>query len=198
MVVKTRESAKLARVQGAVQNQSTRKNPAPKLPETGFMLGDNGEPVTPPWLIDAKTKTPKARKPKLPPKTRSTAKKTATRKPRTSAVTKSMVTPVPVVVMDGPVIAQNTSVPLTRNQAPVVWQKNGPVGAIGYWFRTTGRSVMAKLGSGPKRPRTQASIGATLRTKNDLLREISVLRKENAAMRDRLGLPPKSLGHYLK
>jgi hypothetical protein len=200
MVVKTRASVKVARVQGAIPKQSTRKTPALKKPETGFMLEDNREPVTPPWLIDSKVKTPaaktpKARKPKSPSKAKPVAKKLATRKPRAKAAAKTVTPPEPAVTAVSPVITQqaeqpSASVPLTRNQAPVLWQKNGPIGAITYWFRATGRSMMARLGSSPKPRPTHAPIGAKLRTKNDLLREIAVLRKENAVMREKLGLPP--------
>jgi hypothetical protein len=194
MVVKTRASVQMARVQGAVPKQSTRKKPVTKKPETSFMLEGNEEPVTPPWLIDTKAKTPaaktpKARKPKSPSKA-----KPATRKPRAKAAAKTVTPPEPAVTVVSSVITQqaqqpSASVPLTRNQAPVVWQKNGPIGAITYWFRATGRSMMARLGSSPKRRPTHAPIGAKLRTKNDLLREIAVLRKENAVMREKLGLP---------
>jgi hypothetical protein len=200
-VVKTRASVQMARVQGAVPKQSTRKKPVTKKPETSFMLEGNEEPVTPPWLIDGKdkaseNKTPKVRKPKSTAKTRPAPKKPVARKPRTKAAAKAVMLSEPAVIALSPVIMppvrSTSNVPLTRNQAPVVWQKNGPLGVITYWFRATGRSMMARLGTKPKRARTDAPIGAKLRTKNDLLREIAVLRKENAALRDRLGLPMMS------
>jgi hypothetical protein len=198
MVVKTRASVQMARVQGAVPKQSTHKKPVTKKPETSFMLEGNEEPVTPPWLIDDKdkaseNKTPKMRKPKSTAKTRSAPKKPVARKPRAKAAAKAVMLSEPAVIAVSPVIMppvrSTSSVPLTRNQAPVVWQKNGPIGAITYWFRATGISMMARLGSSPKRRPTHAPIGAKLRTKNDLLREIAVLRKENAVMREKLGLP---------
>ncbi len=202
MVVKTRTS-----VQGAVPKQSIRKASALKLPQMAFMLGDDGEPVTPPWLIDTPAKLPKVRKSKAPAKpaakksakAKTAAPKTpATRKPRAKAVVQAQPAAVMVSNIVAPPIHPVASVPLTRAQAPVVWQKNGPISAISFWFRATGRTVMARFGAAQnKRPRTGAPIGAKLRTKNDLLREIAVLRKENAAMRDRLGLPPMPFGRIL-
>jgi hypothetical protein len=86
--------------------------------------------------------------------------------------------------------------PLTRAQAPVLWQKNGVFGQLRYWLRSTGRSIGMKVKAvgNSQKPRTQAAIGEKLRTKNDLLREIAMLRRENSVLRERLGLPTPSLG----
>lgn len=89
------------------------------------------------------------------------------------------------------VLSISAETPLPRAQAPVVWQKVGPLDNVRYWLRAWGRSLSGKLRNGRKvQPPTQAPIGAKLRSKNDLLREIAVLRQENAIMRTRLGLPP--------
>jgi hypothetical protein len=201
MVVKTR-----ARVHGAAPKQSTHKKLVEKNPPTNFMLGDNKESVAPSGLIDSKVKVPaakmpKVRKPKTPATTKLIAKPPSTRKPRVKAVAKIVTQPAPVMIAVQPVIAPPVhslaNVPLTRNKAPVLWQKNGAMGAIGYWLRATGRNVMARIGAKAKRPRTQAPIGSKLRTKNDLLREIAALREENAVMRDRLGLPPMPYGRMV-
>ncbi len=88
--------------------------------------------------------------------------------------------------------------PLPRAQAPVVWQKAGPLDNFRYWLRAWGRSMTGRLRNGRKvLPPTQAPIGAKLRSKNDLLREIAVLRQENAIMRSRLGLPHAAFGRQV-
>ena len=93
---------------------------------------------------------------------------------------------------------QAVEAPLPRAQAPVVWQKAGPLDNFRYWLRAWGRSMTGRLRNGRKvLPPTQAPIGAKLRSKNDLLREIAVLRQENAIMRSRLGLPHAAFGRQV-
>jgi hypothetical protein len=202
MVVKS-----VSNVDVTAPKQSTRKKSATKKAENGFMLNAIKAAPSPPWLLEQdvpakpvtrKTKIVKSRakakpkgKPKKPAAIRGTTKSAA------KAAVENAAQTIHISHIDSiqePVI-QPTNTPLTRSQAPIVWRKNGAMGAIGYWLRSTGRSMLAAFGPAGNKPlRTQAPIGAKLRTKNDLLREIAILRQENAMMREKLGLPPMPFG----
>lgn len=80
-------------------------------------------------------------------------------------------------------------------QALVVWQKRGPVEQIRHWLRLTGREIV-RLYMNPA-PNSPAPVEVKLRTRNDLLQELAVLRQENATMRERLGLPQMPLGRLV-
>ena len=195
-----------SRVQGAAPKESLSKAVTTKPISAVFMLDRADDTTSPPWLLDKTIKTkPTARKSsrtKTPVKAKPTpkAKKPAATKKKVKAATRIAESPIMAGIplgRDAPpaLSAAPADAPLARNQAPVLWQKNGPFTAIRFWLRSTGRGVLASLGAGKQKlPKTNAPIAAKLRTKNDLLREIAVLRQENATMRERLGLPVAAFG----
>ncbi len=151
-----------------------------------FMLATEPEQLAPPWLIsEGLVREGLVVEDKVPP-----LKPKQVRKPRQ----KTQLVGSEAVSVPDPVAKHQ---PLTRAQAPVLWQKNGVFGQLRYWLRSTGRSIGMKVKTvgNSQKPRTQAAIGEKLRTKNDLLREIAMLRRENSVLRERFGLPASSLVH---
>lgn len=157
-----------------------------------FMLDNNAVPVDPALIVTTPTM------PSLRPKP---ARKAAQKRRAVSTKSKAAPTatkarqqqPLPVVTAQPSALLPTG--PLPRSNAVVVWKKDGPVDQLVRWLRLSGRGVMRLLTSPPRREPTLA--GAKLRTKNELLRELAVLREENAIMRGRLGLPQMPFGRQI-
>jgi hypothetical protein len=185
-----------------------------------FML-PFGTDDSPPWLVEkqepaskpkqkrkaapakaqpkAKTaKRPAARKTRAAPTRTATMRKASTRKTLVSKTepkkplndNKSMVAladPAPAIVG-----------PLPRAHAPVVWQKTGPLDAIGYWLRINSKALIARLrGVDKGQAQRKAMLLPKRRSRRELLLELAVLREENALMRSKLGLPALPFGRQI-
>ncbi len=162
----------------------------------------------PPWLIDTqvavqpkqRTRKKAARKTAARPK--NSGSTTKAKRPAASRKTAAKAAP----VIASPVTTSRAaeahpiatvSDPIDRAMAPVVWRKAGSLGALAYWLRATGRRVKSVLGTSSADAKPASPAGVGLRPRNDLLRELAVLRQENAAMRAKLGLPAAPLGRLV-
>jgi hypothetical protein len=177
--------------------------------QTSFLAGEGVDPM-PPWLIEEEgsaqpkllpKKIAKARKP-APKKVAAKKKKVkakatpkAAAKPRSQKKPTVPTTPITerhvIATAEAPAIAA----PLSRSQAPVVWQKNGPLSILRYWLRSTSRRMLTAIMPVPKASARHAD--PKLRTRKALLLELATLREENAMMRKKLGLPDMPFGRQV-
>lgn len=181
-MAKSAEKIRPAKGRGKATKKRGARAKKPAVISKKFMLESNAAPGDP-ALIVAK------------PSTRSVS---ATSKSRTSgSVAKAKMQQPPPAVMaqvaqpDLPI----SSMPLPRSNAVIVWQRSGSMDRFFHWLRLSGREILRMYTNPP--PREAALIGVKLRTKNELLRELAVLREENAIMRKRLGLPQMPFGRQI-
>lgn len=105
----------------------------------------------------------------------------------------------PIAPASAPAPPSAIAAPSTpRSNAMVVWRKEGPIDILRYWLRSAGLG-MVKMMQPKKPPRTAISeaAGARLRSRKALLRELAVLREENAMLREKLDLPPMPFGRQV-
>lgn len=188
-MAKSAEKVRPARGQGKTakkSNSRARKSATPKQ----FML-DSGAVTIDTELIADMPSTPALRP--APARKRKTAAKTG--KARTVSRAKQQTAATGVTV---PIVTPKSFTPLPRQNAVVVWQKRGPMGQMLNWLRLNGRDFVHLFTNPmPLEAAPVSPAAAKLRTKNELLRELAVLREENAIMRQRLGLPQMPLGRQV-
>jgi hypothetical protein len=174
------------------------------------MFSEMAAHENPPWLIvDAPLPAKKSRSAQ-PSKKEKAKSKTAVKnpkqprsvKPATMRKTRAAKPTPPAIAVSAPAqIAEapkSQLQPLARIKAPAVWRKEGPLDVVRYWLRSASRNMMTMIGTRDrKRPPQRDPIGAKLRTRKELLRELSVLRQENAMLRNKLGLPPMPFGRQV-
>ncbi len=166
---------------------------------------------TPPWLIEDAPllDAPKKAEKKAPLKTARTSrkapakktnpgqkgavqKKTAAKRPKAKAVAqKAHAAPLKIEAL--PISAQ----PIPRSSAPVVWRKEGPLDAVRFWLRSAGRNALTLFARSKPARQNSEVYGAKLRTRKELLTELSVLRQENMVLRTKLGLPAMAFGRQV-
>lgn len=167
-------------------NSRAKKSATPKQ----FMLDSDAMTVETELIADTPS-TPAMRP--APTRKRKAAVKTSAKRTVSKAKQQKV-----AAITSVPIVTPKSFTPLPRKNAVVVWQKRGPMGHMLHWLRLNGRDFVHLFTNPP--PREAAPVAPTavkLRTKNELLRELAVLREENAIMRQRLGLPQMPLGRQV-
>lgn len=186
-------------------------------PESQPMLfADAADQQSPPWLIEeqatpevkpAKAKKAAARKPTRQPSTARKGKPATAKKAKTIAAPKRAATAkrassknrnvAGAIAPKVEAVAIDETAPLQRAMAPVVWRKTGPIDVVRFWLRSAGTSLKAILGPRDGKAAINGVADPRLRTRKELLIELAILRQENAAMREKLGLPAVPLGRLV-
>lgn len=193
-MAKSAERVRPAKGQGKTakkSNSRAKKSATPKQ----FML-DSGAAAIDTELIADMPSTPAMRP--APTRKRKATVKTATVKTNAKRTVSKAKQQKVAAITSVPIVTPKSFTPLPRKNAVVVWQKRGPMGHMLHWLRLNGRDFVHLFTNPP--PREAAPVAPTavkLRTKNELLRELAVLREENAIMRQRLGLPQMPLGRQV-